>query len=250
MAAVYSGFDSKTAAKTFNVPASTIRRHRLNAVIRPRIGRPSYFSDDQESYFVSILQLLPDYGFKVSRDVALELAKEYCLSLGLNHCPGSKWLRLFMLKHSNDIKWMKEEKMESCRADSFTEEVRTGWFSLVKDVMTKNNLFDKPNQIFNLDESGFSDKTTGISVVTSSNNIRSVLSSGEWVIVNSNRRHTYETNGGSAKNYFTVLIAINAGGLVLPPFVIYEGKHLMDSWCCGGPPGTCYAVTEKVRFYR
>ena len=69
---------------------------------------------------------------------------------------------------------------------------------------------------------------------------------GEWVIVNSNRRHIFESNGGSGKNYFTILIGINAGGDVLPPFVIYEGQHLIDSWCRGGPPGTFYGITDKV----
>jgi hypothetical protein len=44
-----------------------------------------------------------------------------------------------------------------------------------------------------------------------------------------------------------VLIAISAGGFVLSPFVIYAGKHLMDSWLRGGPDGTCYGITEKVR---
>jgi hypothetical protein len=70
---------------------------------------------------------------------------------------------------------------------------------------------------------------------------------GEWVIVNANCRHVFESNGGSGKNYFTVLIAINAGGFVLPPFVIYGAQHLMDSWCHGGPPGTSYGITDKVR---
>ena len=49
----------------------------------------------------------------------------------------------------------------------------------------------------------------------------SIFPLGEWVIVTSNRRHVFESNGESEKNYFTVLIGINAGVFVLPPFVIY-----------------------------
>ena len=44
-----------------------------------------------------------------------------------------------------------------------------------------------------------------------------------------------------------VLIGINAGGFVLPPFVIYGGQHLIDTWYRGGPPGTFYGITDKVR---
>lgn len=159
--AIHSGLDSKSAAKKFNVPASTIRRHRLYGTSQSHMGRPGYLTVDQESYFVSILQALPDYGFKVTRDVALRLINDYCKSIGLKHSPGEKWLRLFMKRHRDVIKWMKEQKMEISRADSFTEEIRSGWFTLVHEVLTKFNLFDKPQQIFNLDETGFSDKTKG-----------------------------------------------------------------------------------------
>ncbi|CAF1569444.1 unnamed protein product [Adineta steineri] len=227
--AVNSGFDSLKAATKHPVPASTIRRHRRNPLLKARIGRPSYLTNDEEMYFVSLLKLLPDYGFRASREVVLQLANDYCKSLGLSHQPGEKWLRLFMIKYTNDIKWKREQKMERARAEAFTEEVRVGWFGVVKDVMMKYDLFDKPHQVFNIDESGFSDKTKG-----------------ELVIVNANRRHIFESEGGSGKTFFTVLIAINAGGLLLPPFVIYSGQNLVDSWCHGGPPQTTYTVTDKI----
>ncbi len=69
--AVNSGFDSKTEAKKCNAPATTIRRHRCDRTWKPRIGRPAYLKIDEESYLVSILQLLPDGGFNLSREVAL-----------------------------------------------------------------------------------------------------------------------------------------------------------------------------------
>ena len=39
------------------------------------------------------------------------------------------------------------------------EEVRLGWFTILKEMMTKHPLLDKPNQIFNVDETGFFDET-------------------------------------------------------------------------------------------
>lgn len=248
VAAVNSGFDSKSAAKKYNVPASTIRRHRRNPSLKVGAGRPAYLSIDEEAHFVSILKLLPEYGFHVTKNIALDLANDYCRSLCLSHKPGEKWLRRFMYKHSNEIKWMKEQKMETVRSKNFTEEIRSQWFYMLKEVMRKHDLFDKPQQIFNLDETGFSDKTRG-NKISDIDRIY-VFDLGEWVIVNANRRHVYESEGGTGKNYFTVLIAINAGGNVLSPFVIYDGQNLMDSWCKGGPPGTLYSVTDKVNFSR
>ena len=91
----------------------------------------------------------------------MQLAAEYFQSLKLSHPPGERWLRLFMKRHRDDIKWLQQQKMERERADEFTKEVRVGWFSTLKEVMTKHGLFDKPQQLFNIDETGFSDKTKG-----------------------------------------------------------------------------------------
>ena len=53
----------------------------------------------------------------------------------------------------------KEVKLErSCR-DSFTEEIRSNWFSKLKGILALNNLHACPEQIWNCDESGFSDET-------------------------------------------------------------------------------------------
>ncbi|CAF2615455.1 unnamed protein product [Rotaria sp. Silwood2] len=189
--ALKSGYDSKTTGKKFNVPASTIRRHRRNHSLKADGGRQTYLTSDEEAYFVSILQLLPDFGLNVSSETTLQLANDYCQSLGLSHHPGEKWLRLFRKKHTNDIIWKREQRMERFRAEA---------------------LKGKCN----------------------------------WVIVNSNRRHTLESGGGTGKNYFIVLIAINVDSFVLIPFVIYGGQHLMNSWCCGEPPGTVYGITDKT----
>lgn len=51
------------------------------------------------------------------------------------------------------------KKMESGRRRGFTEEVRTGWFNNLKEVLNNNGLIYKPRQIWNVDESGFADDT-------------------------------------------------------------------------------------------
>ena len=156
--AINSPLDSKLAGKLYNIPASTIRRHRRNPFLRNRIGRPSYLSSNEESYFVSMLQLLPEIGFQITSEVALRLAKDYFESLNLSDNPGKKWLHSLVERH-NEIRWKKESKLERTREEAFTEEIRSGWFPLLENVMIKYNLLDKPAQIFNVDEIGFSDQT-------------------------------------------------------------------------------------------
>jgi hypothetical protein len=102
--------------------------------------------------------LLPEYGFTVTADIALRLGGEYIKSIGSSSVPGRKWLRTFIKRHKTEIKLKKEEKLEQIRAKKFTEEARKSWFSLLKSVLIKYDLIDKPSQILNCDETGFSDK--------------------------------------------------------------------------------------------
>ncbi|CAF5171257.1 unnamed protein product, partial [Rotaria sp. Silwood1] len=54
---------------------------------------------------------------------------------------------------------IKETKLEKSRRDGFTEDVRSGWLNKLHDILVKNDIFYKPMQIWNMDESGFSDET-------------------------------------------------------------------------------------------
>jgi hypothetical protein len=243
--AIESNFSSAEAAKRFNVPERTVRAHRQMPLQKIGAGRRRYLNDDQENHLVLLFQVLPDYGFALTADIAIKISSDYMKSLGIAAEPKLQWLKNFVKRHRMKIKWKKQEKLERIRALSFTEETRRGWFSLLKSTLEKLDLIDKPNQIFNADETGFSDKTNSkISIIFCSFNF--FFFKGEYVIVNSSTRHTFEQNGGSGRKFTTALIAISAGGQVLPPFIVYSGKNLMSNWCKAGPPGTHYAVTEKV----
>ena len=51
---------------------------------------------------------------------------------------------------------MKSIRLEKARA-GLTKEVVDGWFNKLYSVLKKLNLFNKPSNIFNCDESGFGD---------------------------------------------------------------------------------------------
>ncbi|CAF4710170.1 unnamed protein product [Rotaria socialis] len=230
--AINSDLSSVVASNEFNVPERTIRAHRQKPDQKIGGGRPRYLNDEQEDYLVSLFKLLPEFGFTITANVALKLSNEYFKSIGLSFVPRRKWLKLFIKRHRTEVKWKKEEKMEKIRAQKFTEQTRKSWFSLLKSTLIKLDLMDKPAQIFNCDETGFSDKTKR-----------------QHVIVTSTTRHVFEKDGGGGKHHTTALIAINAAGQVISPFIVYAGKTLMNVWCKGGPDGSRYAVTKKAIKY-
>jgi predicted Ser/Thr protein kinase len=69
------------------------------------------------------------------------------------------WFEDFMNRNKNKIKFIKEQKLERSRKEGFTDEIRKGWFDTVFTVMQQNDLFDKPAQVYNVDECGFNDET-------------------------------------------------------------------------------------------
>jgi hypothetical protein len=157
--AIESDLSSAEAAKKYNVPERTIRAHRQKPLQKVGAGRSRYLTDDQENDLVFLFQVLPDYGFAVTADLAIKIASDYLKHLGLSVTPKRKWLQQFVTRHRMKIKRKKQEKLEKIRAEKFTEETRQGWFALLKSTLQKLNLMDKPSQIFNADETGFGDKT-------------------------------------------------------------------------------------------
>jgi hypothetical protein len=167
---------------------------------------------------------------------------------------GRKWLQNFLQRWKNELKVLKEEKMEISRRNGFSEDVRRGWFENLEVILRANNLTTRPHAIFNCDESGFSDETAD----KSNSYIKQRIFSdekyrkhnifhfvGEMVIVAHETKHAYEQSGGSGKSFATSLMCGNAAGEIMPPFIIYSAKNLNPQWTLGGPPGSSFAVSES-----
>jgi hypothetical protein len=76
----------------------------------------------------------------------------------INGEPTKDWYYGFLKRWSNDLKLMHSSSLENNRAKGVTQEIIDGWFSILHKVLTKLDLFDKPQNIFNTDESGFCDE--------------------------------------------------------------------------------------------
>ncbi len=91
----------------------------------------------------------------------MKQATEFVNLMGLpsrfkSGAPTEEWYYGFLKRWSDDLQLMKSIRFENSRAD-VTKEVVDGQFSKVYSVLKKLKLFDKPNKIYNADESGFSD---------------------------------------------------------------------------------------------
>jgi len=101
------------------------------------------------------------------------------------------------------------------------------YFKVLKEVLDKHALLEKPAQIYNVDESGIPLDHRPPHVV----------------VKRGQRKVRYRTSGN--KNQVTVIGCINAAGSAMPPFVIFDAKSLNLEWTKGEVPGTTYDLSSR-----
>lgn len=65
----------------------------------------------------------------------------------------------FFKRHGHQIKMQKEVKLVHVHRNLFSEDVSVNWFDKLKNILHSHNLHARSAQIWNCDESGFSDET-------------------------------------------------------------------------------------------
>jgi len=151
----------RQASLHFKIPLGTLSSHNQR-ILKPRSGRPPALSTEEEKYLVHLIVTLQEWGqLSTCKDV-LKYAEEYVEYTGLknrfiNGYPTKDWYYGFLKRWKNDLKVMTSSTLENARAKGATLETINGWFKLLKDVLTKLNIMDKPHSIYNMDESGFLD---------------------------------------------------------------------------------------------
>ena len=156
--------------------------------------------------------------------------------------PGKDWWRGF-LKRWPSLSERKPQHLSKRRADAGNPERVHSWFAKVKKFLEKVGLMkrnrtvaDFASRIWNCDETDFCLGATS-----------------KKILAKRGERCVHEVGGGSDHQFITVNACGNAAGLKLPPFILYKGKHLYNTWTNGGPAGACYGVSgsgwmEEINF--
>ncbi|CAF3646331.1 unnamed protein product, partial [Rotaria sp. Silwood2] len=71
-----------------------------------------------------------------------------------NGAPTKEWYYGFVKRWDHKLKLMKSIRLEKVRA-GLTPEIVDGWFCKLYLTLKKLDLFNKPSNIFNCDETGF-----------------------------------------------------------------------------------------------
>ena len=101
------------------------------------------------------------------------------------------------------------------------------YYITMKSVMEHNDLLDKPECIYNVDESGVPLEHRSPLVIAR----------------RGQRKVCYCTSGN--KSQVTVVACIKATGQCMQPFIIFDAKNLNIDWTKDEVPGTTYGLSEN-----
>jgi hypothetical protein len=142
--------------------------------------------------------------------------------------PSHKWVEKFMRDHSLSLK--KPTPLERCRVKSTADPVIVyDFYDLLEEEMERLDITNKPNHVYNLDETCFFiDPTRG------------------KVVAEVGRGGVHRITAGPCRQNFTVMACISANGTCQPPLVIFAAKHLYSTWRGRDPiKGMTYAVSDS-----
>ena len=214
------------AAKFYKIPKSTLRRHLKTPVLK--VGKPTVLTVEEEDEVVQACQLFAKWGFELTRVQISNVVGEYCKSSKKSTpfrdgVPGIDWWNGFCRRHPtlNLVAKTPKEHQKSWAIGTVQDQVNNWLLYRLKPELDQLQLLGEPQWIFSAGESSFLPEGTPGNVLVKKG-IKSLVG-----------------RPGQA----TVHTCISGDGQLLPPYVVYKGKHVMASITNDGPLGTRYTAT-------
>ncbi|XP_070538590.1 uncharacterized protein [Ptychodera flava] len=240
MTDVSLGLTIRAAASKYGLKKTTLHDHVTGKVqIGSNRGPQPILSRREEEALVSWIVGMAKRGFGVSQAQLQDTVKEILDRDGrpsmLKHNkipnrPERKWLRQFK-KRNPEVKLVSVRNLSMKRAVISKSDIDQ-WFRDFEIFLSDQDLMDKPWQIWNCDESGFS---------------LSPKSSKVLGPVQSKIPVPYVHVCSNNKSQITVLVCVNAAGGCIPPYMLFPGKQAPVSWSplAGSVDGAACYFTES-----
>lgn len=201
------------AARYFSIPARTLRRRlQTGNYNKLAMGRCPLLGNENEMKLANHLKTLQKRGFPATRNDLREIAYNFAERLKVKHSFKNRkasydWLHSFLYRHP-DLSLRKAEGVSASCAVGLNHEVVNAYFNMLGTLMAENNLFQKPANIYNMDETGLQlNNKTG------------------FVIAEKGSKNIHSLTSGEKGETITIIACCNAEGAFLPPACIFKGKY-------------------------
>lgn len=221
----------REAGKQFKINPTFLYR-RLHNTHQGVQGRSTALSKADEETLATNIKIMAKWGFPLTKEEIKNVVFHYVTANGLktvfkNNRPGNDWFVTFCDRHRLSLK--KPENLEAVRRKATSDPfIIFEFYDLLQSQIEKLDLQDKPDNIYNLDETYFSFDPS---------RIKAVGVKGEKF---------HRNIQGSGRENITVLACVSAGGNLLPPLFVFQANNLWSSWKGNNDlPNTFYACSEK-----
>lgn len=221
------GVSIKRASEMYAINRTTLMNHVKNYKCNA-VGRPTVLTKDEEQLIVHALVKLSDWGFGLDRFQLQICVQDYLRRIDRenpfkNGLPGKDWLAGFQKRWKNQLSRRIAQNLPKNRAEACSDEVMRDFAKKLKATIERNNLENKPQNIFNCDETGFQ---TDVGI--------------QKILCRKGSRNPHKVVGSVTKSTYTVLVCCSAIGDYLPLYINYKGFHLYSNWCQNGPKDAVY----------
>lgn len=212
LAEIAKGMSKKLAAKTFQVPRSTIQFRLKNPEHGCKPGPPTILNNEEEEALVTWIKVSSQKGFPKRKEDLIKSVSEFLKKTNRTSTfkNGEKWFKLFLARHPT-LAFRTPEAVTAASSTVSENDVR-GWFRQINDYFVENNLlhiFSDPARVLNGDETNF------------------VLCPKTGLVLSSKgEKNVYEVDHAQAKTSLTVMFTFSADGNLTPPMVIFPNKRL------------------------
>ncbi|XP_060553673.1 uncharacterized protein LOC132714771 [Ruditapes philippinarum] len=225
------GWNVEKAARSFGVPAQTLR-DRTRGAIDPyscRTGPKTTLTYEEEETLVVHAEVMAELGYGFSNRQFQVMAGELMNHLGRRTETkplSNNWLYAFLSRWKHRLASLTPRKLESTRAKSTTPEAVDNYFKNLEEIMTKYDLQSKPQLIYNVDETGIQPDHRPPNVIATPGSKPQAVT--------------------SPRSTTTTLIACaNALGNAIPPYFIFKGKRYYEDLLEGASPGSRGVVSDS-----
>jgi len=214
----------------YSVPETTLRDRIKGRVHKEaKVGHETIFTMDEEQKLYNHITYMADIGFGYSKKSVQYMGKDFAESLGKAMKPDQKslsdnWFYGFC-KRWPKLKSSKPQKLDLARAKT-SRETLNKYYDELFNVLTDNKIINKPQKIFNIDESGVTSEHTPPKIICNKDTVPQNITSARSSTV-------------------TVIAAGNAAGQSVPPYYVFPGVRWNDDFMKGACPGSAGEMSKS-----
>lgn len=234
--AVQAGMSTRTAAKEFGIPRSTLKDHANGkSKVGVKAGRKRCIPEEIENATIDKVIAVAQAGFPITKrqflvKVGLLVKKMNLKTMFKDNVPGDDYWRCVKARRP-DLVIRSPEGCNTNRMRGMNEEVVNKYFDDLMYIMTSLGLQEKPECIWNADETGMQFSPIP-SKVLAKRGSRELLA---------------RTN--NTKDSITLMVTINAKGQAMPPLCVTKGKthRCVQSFATlDAPTGTVWTYQDNA----